>query len=58
LSEFRVQYGQLAAHWVFVGNKGAKNFPVTAESEQFWLSTMVDMDSRLRVACGIAKNDH
>jgi hypothetical protein len=47
----------LDALWVYVGNKGAKNYPVTAESEQFWRSTILDMDSRLRVACGIAKNE-
>lgn len=34
-----------------------KNYPETAESGQFWRSTMLDMDSRLRVAHGIAKNE-
>jgi hypothetical protein len=34
-----------------------KNYPETEESGQFWRSTMIDMDSRLRVACGIAKNE-
>jgi len=34
-----------------------KNYPETDESGQFWRSTMIDMDSRLRVARGIAKNE-
>jgi len=34
-----------------------KKYPETAESGQFWRSTMLDMDSRLRVARGIAKNE-
>jgi hypothetical protein len=34
-----------------------KNYPETEESGQFWRSTMLDMDSRLRVARGIAKNE-
>ena len=34
-----------------------KNYPETDESGQFWRSTMLDMDSRLRVARGIAKNE-
>jgi hypothetical protein len=34
-----------------------KNYPETDESGQFWRSTMLDTDSRLRVARGIAKNE-
>ena len=34
-----------------------KNYPETEESGQFWRSTMIDMDSRLRVARGIAKTE-
>ncbi len=34
-----------------------KSYPETDESGQFWRSTMIDMDSRLRVARGIAKNE-
>ena len=34
-----------------------KNYPETTESGQFWRSTMLDMDSRLRVTRGIAKNE-
>jgi hypothetical protein len=37
--------------------KGQKNYPETDESGQFWRSTMLDMDSRLRAARGIAKNE-
>jgi hypothetical protein len=34
-----------------------KSYPETEESGQFWRSTILDMDSRLRVARGIAKNE-
>jgi hypothetical protein len=34
-----------------------KNYPDTDESGQFWRSTMLDMDTRLRVARGIAKTE-
>jgi hypothetical protein len=34
-----------------------KSYPETDESGQFWRSTLLDMDSRLRVARGIAKNE-
>lgn len=34
-----------------------KRYPETDESGQFWRSTMLDMDSRLRVARGIAKDE-
>jgi hypothetical protein len=34
-----------------------KNYPETDESGQFWRATMLDMDSRLRVARGIAKTE-
>ena len=34
-----------------------KNYPETAESGQFWRSTLLDIDSRLRVARGIAKDE-
>jgi len=34
-----------------------KNFPETEESGQFWRSTMIEMDTRLRVARGIAKTE-
>ena len=34
-----------------------KSYPETEGSGQFWRSTMIDMDSRLRVARGIAKNE-
>lgn len=37
--------------------KVQKNYPETSESGQFWRSTMLDMDSRLRVARGIAKTE-
>jgi hypothetical protein len=34
-----------------------KNYPETAESGQFWRATMIDADTRLRVARGIAKTE-
>jgi len=34
-----------------------KNYEETAEQGQFWRSTMIDMDTRLRVARGIAKTE-
>ncbi len=34
-----------------------KSYPETAVSGQFWRSTLLDMDSRLRAARGIAKNE-
>ena len=34
-----------------------KNYPETDESGQFWRATMLDRDSRLRVARGIAKTE-
>mgnify|MGYP000091240527 CR=1 FL=1 len=34
-----------------------KSYPETETSGQFWRSTMLDIDSRLRVARGIAKNE-
>lgn len=37
--------------------KEKKSYPETDESGQFWRSTMLDMDSRLRAARGIAKNE-
>lgn len=40
--------------WV---TKGQKNYSETDESGQFWRSTMLDMDTRLRVGRGIAKTE-
>lgn len=37
--------------------KAKKSYPETDESGQFWRSTYLDVDSRLRVARGIAKNE-
>jgi hypothetical protein len=34
-----------------------KNYPETDESGQFWRSTLLDIDSRLRVARGIGKDE-
>ncbi len=37
--------------------KVKKNYPETSEQGQFWRATLLDMDSRLRVARGIAKTE-
>jgi hypothetical protein len=37
--------------------KEKKSYPETPESGQFWRSTLLDIDSRLRVARGIAKSE-
>ena len=34
-----------------------KSYPESEQSGQFWRSTMLDMDTRLRVAGGIAKTE-
>lgn len=39
------------------GIKGQKNYPETDERGQFWRSTMLDMNTRLRVARGIGKTE-
>ena len=40
-----------------LATKVKKNYEETAESGQFWRSTMLDIDTRLRVARGIAKTE-
>ena len=37
--------------------KVKKNYPETSEQGQFWRATLLEMDSRLRVARGIAKTE-
>ena len=37
--------------------KAKKSYPETDESGTFWVSTVLDIDSRLRVARGIGKNE-
>ena len=37
--------------------RAKKSYPETAESGQFWRSTLLDIDTRLRVARGIAKDE-
>ena len=40
-----------------LATKVKKNYEETAESGQFWRSTMLEIDTRLRVARGIAKTE-
>jgi len=58
MADFHVKRGQLDALWVYVQNNGEKKgYTETEEtSGQFWRSTYLDMDSRLRVTRGIAKD--
>jgi hypothetical protein len=37
--------------------RAKKSYPETDESGTFWISTLLDMDSRLRIARGIGKNE-
>ncbi len=46
-----MRYGLMSATRV------KKSYPETDASSQFWRSTMIDMDTRLRVARGIAKTE-
>lgn len=46
-----MRYGPTSA------TKEKKSYPETDESGQFWRATLLDMDSRLRVARGIAKDE-
>jgi hypothetical protein len=39
------------------GQQERENYPETEESGQFWRSTMLDTDTRMRVARGIAKTE-
>lgn len=58
LAEYQLDRGQLDALWSYVGNKGEKKgYPETDEKGQFWRATMIDMDTRLRVARGIGKSE-
>ena len=57
MANYKVKRAQLDALWSYVGNKGEKKDPETDESGQFWRSTLLDMDTRIPVACGIAKDE-
>ncbi len=58
MSDFRIARGQLDGLWSYVGNKGEKKgHPETEESGVFFRSTMLDTDSRLRVARGLGKTE-
>ncbi len=55
LADYKVIRGQLNGLWLYVGNKGEKRDLETADSGQFWRSTMIDIATRNRVARGMAK---
>jgi hypothetical protein len=52
---YQIERGQLDSLWAYVGNKGEKSYPETDEGGQSWRATMIEVDTRLRVARGIAK---
>ena len=56
LKEYSIQRGQLDGLWSYVKNKGEKN-QETEKSGTFWRSTMIEIDTRLRVARGIGKTE-
>ncbi len=58
LANYKLSRGQIDGLWSYVGNKGQKkSYPETEQSGQFWRSTMIEIDTRLRVARGIAKTE-
>lgn len=57
MREYHLQRAQLDGLWSFMANKGEKKYPETDESGTFWISTILDIDSRLRAARGIGKNE-
>lgn len=58
MASYHVDRAQLDGLWSYVGNKGEKKgYAETEGTGQFWRSTMIDMDTRMRLARGIAKNE-
>jgi hypothetical protein len=58
LAEYPVGRGQRDALWSFVGHKGEKKgYAESAEQGPFWRATMIDIDTRLRVARGFGKSE-
>ena len=57
MHDFKIKRGQLDALWASSATKEKKSHPETDESGQFMRSTMLDVDSRLRVARAIAKDE-
>nr|WP_259258410.1 hypothetical protein [Salinibacter ruber] len=66
MSEYEIERGQLDALWSYVGHKeqesgeGKKDPPERQRLEGqgvYWRSTMIDIDTRLRVGRGIAKTE-
>ena len=64
MREYEIERGQLDALWSYVGHKeqesgeGKKDPPERQRLEGqgvYWRSTMLDVDTRLRVGRGIAK---
>ena len=56
LAEYQLDQGQLDALWSYVGN-GWKRYPETDARGEFCRSTMIEVDTRLCTARGIAKNE-
>ena len=45
------------AYGPLLATRAKKSYPETAESGTFWISTILDMDSRLRAGRGIGKDE-
>ena len=57
MKDFHLNRAQIDGLWSFVANTGEKKHPETAESGTFWISTLLDIDSRLRAAQGMGKDE-
>jgi len=64
LKDFRIQRGQLDGMWLFIQKKGPKKNetetverPADDQTGEFMRSTMLDVDSRLRVATAVEQNE-
>lgn len=58
LDDYAVGPSQIDGLWSYVGHKGAKNNRPETETEgTFWRVTVLEMDTRLRVAGGVEKTE-
>ena len=57
MKEYRLKRALLDGLWPFVANKGEKSYPEADESDTFWISTVLDIESRLYAARGMGKNE-
>ena len=57
LEEYHLERTQIDGLRSFVSHKGKKSCPETDVSGTFWISTILDIDSRVHVARGRGKNE-